>query len=722
MSHDVYQPCPCGSGKKLKFCCADIYEPMMKVLNFQQNHQTRMALTEVSQIQDKHPERPWPGLIKASLLLTEGESRQAKETLGQLKERHSDHPHIVVMHALAAFLADGYEESLPVIDAAFEVGIHAAPDVIGNLAMGIATDMYRQSNFLAAREHLVFALRLAPDREKQNVFVRLLDFDNNNNIPYPLRSVHPLEENAPLEEIRPQFKAGLALVARGHWHQAADKFAELAEAHPAEAALWKNAGLCHAWCGEEAQAAAALHKAAAQTDDVGSAVELETIAQLLDLGQDEQAVPYLQTKYRLNSVSKLLTSLDQQARFERVELPPESLEEMSEQPVGIYHVLDREVPSAESAASLTLEQVPSVLARVTIFDQSTHTNDPPTAFLTGFQGTGVSDARTLFEQAAGGDAEMMELTEDDEDTLMEMPRDLFALYWRYHFPLKTPGVVRKQIENQRWQQCVEDIWPQTPLWTLNGSTPREAAADAERRVDVLAALYVLDSFCDRNGYPLDFDRQCQSMGIEPLPTLEVTEDTPVNSLTVMQMIRLPVSGLASGQLSVVLNRALLVHQDRFLFEVLLEVMKRPECQEQLDLDRVYLTMTQLCADRNDREAEAKYLQQAQDLADSAENAFEAKLQWLIRELTFRLEDPTDEQLKPLLKRLWDGYTAKLPQLKEYLNSIVQMFELTPPWTETGNIITPGGLDSQSSGGVWTPDAPAADTQQSESKLWLPGQS
>ena len=31
MEIDVYAPCPCGSGKKLKFCCAPIVEDMAKV-------------------------------------------------------------------------------------------------------------------------------------------------------------------------------------------------------------------------------------------------------------------------------------------------------------------------------------------------------------------------------------------------------------------------------------------------------------------------------------------------------------------------------------------------------------------------------------------------------------------------------------------------------------------------------------------------------------------
>ena len=38
MPLDLYDPCPCGSGRKLKFCCRELSGDMERVLKFQENN------------------------------------------------------------------------------------------------------------------------------------------------------------------------------------------------------------------------------------------------------------------------------------------------------------------------------------------------------------------------------------------------------------------------------------------------------------------------------------------------------------------------------------------------------------------------------------------------------------------------------------------------------------------------------------------------------------
>ena len=49
MAIEPYSPCPCGSGRKLKFCCQAILSEMERVLEFQQNNQPRMALAALDE-------------------------------------------------------------------------------------------------------------------------------------------------------------------------------------------------------------------------------------------------------------------------------------------------------------------------------------------------------------------------------------------------------------------------------------------------------------------------------------------------------------------------------------------------------------------------------------------------------------------------------------------------------------------------------------------------
>ena len=75
MEIDVYAPCPCGSGKKLKFCCAPIVEEMAKVARLQAGDQPRQALALVEKLAKANPTNAWVATTEAELLI--GSARTA---------------------------------------------------------------------------------------------------------------------------------------------------------------------------------------------------------------------------------------------------------------------------------------------------------------------------------------------------------------------------------------------------------------------------------------------------------------------------------------------------------------------------------------------------------------------------------------------------------------------------------------------------------------------
>ncbi|MEQ9065089.1 MAG: hypothetical protein RLO18_00130, partial [Gimesia chilikensis] len=46
--------------------------------------------------------------------------------------------------------------------------------------------------YLAAREHFALAMRVASQEYQQNLFMNLLEFDGDDQIPYQFRGVHVL--------------------------------------------------------------------------------------------------------------------------------------------------------------------------------------------------------------------------------------------------------------------------------------------------------------------------------------------------------------------------------------------------------------------------------------------------------------------------------------------------------------------------------------------------
>ncbi|MFP6768771.1 MAG: tetratricopeptide repeat protein, partial [Planctomycetaceae bacterium] len=84
MALDLYDPCPCGSGRKLKFCCRDIVPDMERVLKFQENNRPRMALNAVDEVAKKHPENSWVRATRGGLYFDQGNLEEAHREFAAL--------------------------------------------------------------------------------------------------------------------------------------------------------------------------------------------------------------------------------------------------------------------------------------------------------------------------------------------------------------------------------------------------------------------------------------------------------------------------------------------------------------------------------------------------------------------------------------------------------------------------------------------------------------
>lgn len=715
MAFDPYDPCPCGSGKKLKFCCQPIVGEMQKVARFRQSNQSRMALQVLDALEKKHPGNPWVVTSRATILMDEGGADEAAEVLEDLLEQHPEHPFALALFAIASFTVDGYEMARQVVHRAFQRCAAVFPDLIAGLAMSIADEMLRLGKSMACRQHLVLAMRLAAEEDKQEIFLHLLEYDGNPGIPYPLRSVHELAEYSGPEESKSDAAKAVRLSTVGCWGPAARIFSRLAEQEPQSAGLWQNAGLCRAWDGDEIRAARALHEAARLHDDFETAVECETIAQLLDLHTAEDRIERVSARYDVKSVARLLSQLDEQERIARASLPPQG-EEGVAPPAGMVHILDRPLPAA--GQTLTLEAVPRVLAQVFVYDAVTDQEVaiPPRAYVIGRHGEEFDGCRRLFEDAADEQVEFVEIEQPDEEWAIDaIPRELQAFFWSWHFPAKTPLKLRRDLEQQKWDQLLGEVWPNTPLAGLNGKTPVQAGGDPELKVPLAAAVSVLDSVCEQRGRSFDLNPLRERLGVAPPRPVRVSENTPLNALSAMQLLRLPLSELSDSQITTMLNRALLIRHGEFLYRVLIEVVRRPACGEQADPNRVYMTLVDLSLARFRRDEALRWIEEGRQSAKSHEKAFELVLQWDLRELSLRLDDPGDPALNPLLQRFAEYYGPKLPKLLDSLSGLLREFGVAPPW-ETGGEVR---REAMGEGGVWTPSAP--HQPGGEKKLWIPGQ-
>ena len=74
MALDVYAPCPCGSGKKLKFCCPNLAEDMERVSRQMESNQPRQALQQLEVLDRRHPNNAWVVTTRALVQIEIGEA------------------------------------------------------------------------------------------------------------------------------------------------------------------------------------------------------------------------------------------------------------------------------------------------------------------------------------------------------------------------------------------------------------------------------------------------------------------------------------------------------------------------------------------------------------------------------------------------------------------------------------------------------------------------
>ena len=102
MAIDPYAPCPCGSGKKLKFCCADLAGDVEKVSKLVASDQPHAALKHVEQLLAKQPDRASLLDLQAMLQLSLGDYDAAEKSISRFL---AVAPESAIAHAERAMLA-----------------------------------------------------------------------------------------------------------------------------------------------------------------------------------------------------------------------------------------------------------------------------------------------------------------------------------------------------------------------------------------------------------------------------------------------------------------------------------------------------------------------------------------------------------------------------------------------------------------------------------------
>lgn len=714
---DVYAPCPCGSGKKVKFCCNAVLGQLDKVARLHEAGQPDQALKTLDKLAEKHPEAPIVEITRAQLLMENERFDEAARCMRDFLKDNSDSAHGTGLFAFARFMDVGFHEAKPEIHRAFQMCAASSPDIVASLAAQIADEVYRYSS-MAAREHLALALRLTRDNEERDLLIReLMRIDGSADIPYPMRGSHSLQPVRDVsEESQKDLRNAVRLSMLGCWEIAAKLFHKLTEEKPDDWALWKNIGLCRAWDCDHSGAADALHVAAEKADDYEDAVECETLAQLLELPEIEEQIEVMTARYQLKSTSMSLTILDEIDSLERLHDMPD---QDGQNPTVVGRYLALTFPHPGDDAEVTDETVPRVQAELSVFEFA---EDDGTAHgllsVIAPENDERNAAMAIIEEKLADQIEPLEFENSDEtDPVLfsEHPvrtvlKELLPSQERKYFGKRIDIRERRDDAAKDARHFIEETWCNTPLRRLGGKSPREAAEDPELKIDLAAAVHVLEAVSDVAVLYVDMQAVRESLNIDPEKPIEIAEDDSLNAISIMQSHRLPLGSLTTEQLNHIVNRSLMIRHVPFAYAVLNEFAGRGlDDLTAMTPDQFLMAIAQVCREMGRRDEAFKWLEKGRDAEESA--GFEEQLNWTMREFQFRIEDRNDPAIPALVDRIWNYFGGKLPEIRDSVQPVLEELGIPVPGQTASGLVLPGSENA----------APAGAAAGGESKLWLPGQ-
>jgi tetratricopeptide (TPR) repeat protein len=244
MPLDPYISCPCGSGKKFKWCCAPYYAQFEKALDQERQNQHEAALATIKELTKSHPDKPAVWGYYAQFLYNAGmthrdESMRVK-MVEQAEEALSQALKLNPNFGLAHFLRGQFRENEGEVIGALLLYRKAAEgydpeahDALTNVYVKIYSQETMLNRPVAARAALERAVHFQPaEVELRKQFE--VEFGEDSSLPECARKKY---------SFRPTAKPLSPNLATGRFGDARKAFEDLTQLTPDDPAAWFNLGL-----------------------------------------------------------------------------------------------------------------------------------------------------------------------------------------------------------------------------------------------------------------------------------------------------------------------------------------------------------------------------------------------------------------------------------------------------------------------------------------------
>lgn len=709
MAVDQYALCPCGSGKKIKFCCADLIGDVEKIHGMIEGDQPRAALRHVEQTLAKKPGRASMLDLQAMLQLSLGEIDEARVTIEGYLAQHPDSPSAHAQHALLLIETENGRAAIAPLQRALELIDQDMPQRVLETIGAVGHALLVQGDIIASRAHLWLHTSINPTKESPALTL-LVQMNRMGSLPLLMRE-NLFLHNFPNDVSWADEGANAAhLAAQGKWSAALEVIEDLDTEHGDLPEIVYNRALLYGWLGDSEMFVEGLHRYASlegvPTDD---AVEAEALAQMLDDKLEEQTLDSFLCTYEIKEFDSLIERLGKSKKT--VAYDPDPNDHPSEDgppPSHSFLLLDCDVP--ESGKDLTKNEVPHICGFLAVYGRQTDRQERLTLAIDKddtFSET-IENLKTI-----GGDALGDSVGEDEkirEFILVEQ-----ALSWRWHFPNDTPPDKRRELLAEEQLVAITERWPAVPRAALNGKNPLEAAKEESLRVPLLATILFLEQAAQSVSY-FEQTRQLRDKLGLPEPATLQGDAIDAAHLPLVRLPRVDFPSLSDKNLLQLYRRCILADVSLLITLVCREAVTR-------DLEPMGLSKSviyQQLATRHDDPGDAlHWIDQAREWAESSG---QSTGEWDLAEFTLQLrENNTDEAMR-LLEHLRAEHFEE-PGIAAAVYETLQMIGAIPPQGAEGSMpAMPMGeaadVESEQDGGkIWTPDSDQPASKKSA--LWTP---
>ncbi|KAA1259841.1 hypothetical protein LF1_23780 [Rubripirellula obstinata] len=718
MTVDTYAVCPCGNGKKIKFCkCKDSVGELDSVLQMVEGGQVVPALDRLANILQTNPDAAWALAIRGRLLLDLREYDGLAENAERFSRLQPSNPLALTQRAAALlFRGNPDEATSTMLEALTESGRDVDSFVL-DVASVLAYSLAQSGVFLTARVYATLAMMASGYEGGQTAVTVLKQLNQAPTISQLMKSIpEPIARPADASWGE-RYDEAAGLLQNNKVILAETKFASLRKSQPDQPAILSGLLTCAIWRGDvDAQAELLQQLSTCESLDFETRVRFQAMAMLAKPGTPDLAVPTIELSSDIEKVEEIEMAMMADDRF--TPLPPDLLQGMrtSEEevpPRSGFQILDRDKP-AELNKLPPIDDVPEAIAMAFVYGKQT--DRAARVQLLEVRQSKIDEVKQRMAKVADG----IELSQDAGEPLPLVVAGQPAIAMvRFQANPAEAQKLQMELTNARMPEAVAAL----PLPILGGKSLKECASDDSTklvRTAVMRTIEQYDALASKLGDSLG--QVYQFAGLEEPAAIKPTDDQ-IESLANEDLIHVDPSGLNTESLIYLVQRTQQITSTlamRRFAKALLE----SEMTEEQQPAKLFAYMSLINA-TEDSEAAIKLLEDAKAFAESKQIST-ANL--LLTEVGLRLRAGDGAGFQSALQAISTRHGNE-PEVMAQLQQMLMAYGLIgPDGRPTGAGGPPpaeaaGAPAESAGGGLWTPDqgSPSGGSGGGGGgKLWTPG--